>query len=451
MGDKIYDVFLSYHSASIAETNLANDLYNKLTSEYSLRVFKDSKTLPKGQVWKPRLTKALWNSKVFVPVISSHTFETMGKVTTESNDYCLFEYDLALEAIHTEQSPCANIFPMFVGACFHSPQLGGDAYGSLEVAEKHIQRQYLNEVATKTKETLVKLAEQHLENHSLSPATKNRSVRQVMKEINEFQGHFLSGKTDDATTLAANHIKTSLEERQQPGRMRKMMRSNTSKLLDAKKGLDQSDFALSDRVNVSLNFFADNTNDESPVLTFRTVLETSLKELFPDSEELVQNTLKAAEHPNPMMPFVLFENSKDQVAVNKALLNRLSSEFAASFWLQSVGERVKIHEFAFGLTHEYVPEDMREAVESKLRVMVATLPFLEVVSQMAEKKESPSVEAPSHALRWDCMKQMAELVQRESSGNRKRKNNETEDTHSSSTAKTPKLGRVKFAFPCRRQ
>eukprot|EP00854_Cymbomonas_tetramitiformis_P018238 gene18238-21734_t len=385
MEDKIYDVFLSYHSGSIAEKNLAHELYNKLTSEYSLRVFKDSNSLPKGEVWKPKLTKAVWNSKVFVPIVSSHTYQSMEKVTTESKDYCLFEYDLALEAKSSLQSPLATILPVFVGACFHSPELGGDAYGSLEVAEKDIQRQYLNKVATKTKETLVKLSGEHLENHALSNATMNRSVRQVMKEIAEFQGHFLSGKTDDATSLAANNIKTSLEASQRPGRQKMMMRTNTAKRLAAKQGLDQSDFALSDRINVSLNFFADGPNDNSRMLTFRTVLETSLKQLFPDSETLVQNTLKAAEHADPKMPFVFFENSNDQVAVNKALLNRLSSEFAGSFWLQSVGERVKVHEFAFGLTHEYVPDDMRGSVEDKLRLMVATLPFLEVVRQMSEE------------------------------------------------------------------
>ncbi|KAK3256123.1 hypothetical protein CYMTET_34725 [Cymbomonas tetramitiformis] len=410
MEDKIYDVFLSYHSGSIAEKNLAHELYNKLTSEYSLRVFKDSNSLPKGEVWKPKLTKAVWNSKVFVPIVSSHTYQSMEKVTTESKDYCLFD---------------------------------------LEVAEKDIQRQYLNKVATKTKETLVKLSGEHLENHALSNATMNRSVRQVMKEIAEFQGHFLSGKTDDATSLAANNIKTSLEASQRPGRQKMMMRTNTAKRLAAKQGLDQSDFALSDRINVSLNFFADGPNDNSRMLTFRTVLETSLKQLFPDSETLVQNTLKAAEHADPKMPFVFFENSNDQVAVNKALLNRLSSEFAGSFWLQSVGERVKVHEFAFGLTHEYVPDDMRGSVEDKLRLMVATLPFLEVVRQMSEEGQVPSVEAPSHALRWECMKQMAELVDQERTGNRKRKHSETEDTHPSPTAKAPKLGRVKFSFPCR--
>lgn len=466
---KNYDVFLSYKRYNVNDVKAVGWLRDKLIAR-GLTVFRDVYDLQKGESWQKDLTCSIWNAKIFVPVISSSTLGVVEHLEEESRvDYCLFEYDLACEALENSTS-LRRLAPVFVGDVLDIPAMGGEVYTDFFAGERTKNRKFLSKVASKTKAKVQKNMKLHLE-REMSEKGSTRTVNDIMNSVKDHrQGFYLRGLIEEAldkvaddifllvNTLNANddaedsivqadfassQIKSpysvvgeslsnvltgelsTLSAKLVQGSSDMLAQLQPTPSLAASNGVGSSELegvqrevndepvlAGLDVLNVSLNYFVSGSEEEAKSgfrrkLVFRTLFEVPLSNILRD-RRLQQQVQVAASKTSEKSPFLEELPPTAERAIGLAILNEISSRFSGAFWLQAAGKNVETHSFRFGLTYEWIPPEWRQHVSTKLRVMVAMDTFLQDVLKMGDD-EAPSFERASHWLRWPCMQKMAEL------------------------------------------
>jgi hypothetical protein len=112
-----YDFFISYRKSS--EQDLANQLYFAINERLhdnardypNLNCFVDSKCLVPGENWKEGYKEALKNSSVIIMLISEAAVSSFKKITEQTEDNVLHEWEMAIEYNKTMEKA---ILPIFV-------------------------------------------------------------------------------------------------------------------------------------------------------------------------------------------------------------------------------------------------------------------------------------------------------------------------------------------------
>ncbi|KAK3268488.1 hypothetical protein CYMTET_23012 [Cymbomonas tetramitiformis] len=463
---KNYDVFLSYKRYNVNDVKAVGWLRDKLIAR-GLTVFRDVYDLQKGESWQKDLTCSIWNAKIFVPVISSSTLGVVEHIEEESRvDYCLFEYDLACEALEHGTS-LRRLAPVFVGDVLDIPAMGGEVYTDFFAGERTKNRKFLSKVASKTKAKVQQNLKLHLE-REISEKGSFRTVNDIMNSVKDHrQGFYLRGLIEEAldkvaddilllvntlnanddagdsiiqadfassqikssyslvgeslsnvltgelSTLSAKLVQGSSDMLAQLQPTPSLAASNGTELEGMLRELKEEPvLAGLDVLNVSLNYFVSGSEEEAKSgfrrkLVFRTLFEVPLSNILRDIR-LQEQVQVAASKTSEKSPFLEELPPSAERAIGLAILNEISSRFSGAFWLQAAGKNVETHSFRFGLTYEWIPPEWRQHVSTKLRVMVAMDTFLQDVLKMGDD-EAPSFERASHWLRWPCMQKMAEL------------------------------------------
>lgn len=148
-----------------------------------------------------------------------------------------------------------------------------------------------------------------------------------------------------------------------------------------------------DRINVSLNIFADG------FLKIRTVMEKSLAEVFLNrvAVEKVELAARATTVDNPMMPVL----REDRWFLLNFVLNAISEHFVAGHMRQDSGQPVTPVKYALFLTCELVGDERIRKVRAMLvrQDLLLDFPYLD---------NMPKLENPWHEDRIKTLRRAAE-------------------------------------------
>jgi hypothetical protein len=153
-----------------------------------------------------------------------------------------------------------------------------------------------------------------------------------------------------------------------------------------------------DRVNVSLNIFADGH------LKIRTVLERSLEEIFlnPLAVSKMWAAARATTVENPIMPIA----RQDRWFLLNFVLNAVAEQFVAGHIRRDAGMPVAVVQYALFLTCELVGEERIRKVRAMLirKDLIENFPYMDTV---------PQLENPWHVDRIKTLRIAAELYKKE--------------------------------------
>ena len=180
-------LFLSYRVSTDAD--LVERVYDKLRS-LGVAVWWDRKCLLPGQPWEDGFADGLLASDVFVPFLSKAALAPFASLQADSQcDNVLLEYRLALEL--KARGQIDSIFPVFVGEPVVSDVLG-DGFADF------FERGGLPQAPEVSVASVDAKFRGHLERcgeveHDASSSDAHSTVKQTLRGITEFQGHFLRG------------------------------------------------------------------------------------------------------------------------------------------------------------------------------------------------------------------------------------------------------------------
>lgn len=153
-----------------------------------------------------------------------------------------------------------------------------------------------------------------------------------------------------------------------------------------------------DRINISLNIFADG------FLKIRTVMERSLEEVF--LNRLAVDKIAAASRrttaDNPVMPI----DPKDRWYLLNYVINAVAEHFAAGSIRQDAGRPVSVVRYALFLTCELVGEE-------RIRKVRAMLIRRELLEHFPYEDTMPRLENPWHTDRIKTLRAAAALFKKE--------------------------------------
>jgi len=204
-----WDVFLSYRVD--ADQELVKTLFWQLChrtvvdggKERKLRVFWDRECLKAGERWEEGFAAAISSSMLVVLVLSRNAFAMADKrhnvaaLTAMSDcDNMVLEFNLALELNDLQGTA---IMPLFVGD---------------KTQDDKLTHFFQSECMPTLEESIVvdnisKKVEHYLEHHvGVSPdqMPERKSVKEIVKDVTQFQGHFLQGDPYEAVKGAAQGI-----------------------------------------------------------------------------------------------------------------------------------------------------------------------------------------------------------------------------------------------------
>jgi hypothetical protein len=161
------------------------------------------------------------------------------------------------------------------------------------------------------------------------------------------------------------------------------------------------------QVNFSLNFVRDGA------LVMRTLLEKPANQVWLN-EYGVRKVLAAAQRTTAGRPVVVLADPRDMDFANRAVLNQLSEQFAATYLAEALGQPVRAATFRFAITCERY-EEIRTL---KLRVLVVQEQALTDLFGPADA--AAQVEAPGVVLqaRLTTLRGMYELYLRDKGADR---------------------------------
>lgn len=163
----------------------------------------------------------------------------------------------------------------------------------------------------------------------------------------------------------------------------------------ARRKWQQKEFL--ERINISLNMIRDGK------LLIRTLAEKSLEEVFinPAAIAKLQAAIKKTTGSNPIPPLA----KDDFWPILNCVLNVISEKFSAGYIRKDLGYPMKSAVYLICLTRERSAE-MRT---SKIRAMVIKKSLL-----LHLPEQEPDYEQPTHRIRFQTLKQLANLYQSDS-------------------------------------
>jgi len=170
-------------------------------------------------------------------------------------------------------------------------------------------------------------------------------------------------------------------------------------------------------VQFSLNYVDDVHCTGDLTLCFRSLDECSVDELMNHNQQGISQIVAACEACTEEQPFVVVSDLVQVREFNtfmKAIVNRISVKFGSGYLDYNFHIPVIKKEYWLGLTCEKPTTDSDGdgvSFARKIRIMVCSDEFLKSIPNFMDK---PKFEFPTHAARWDCMKQMYNLYKKDS-------------------------------------
>ena len=218
---KRVQIFLSYRVETDSE--LVEALYARLRG-HGLRVWFDKKELQTGQKWEAGFVDGLFDSQIFVPVLSAAGLEHFAKLRADTDkcDNVLLEQSMALE--QKERGAIKAIVPVLVGSVAEEERkiTNGEKRKRTIAAGEHAH--FFNDDGglPVCRDVLVKAVDEKLHEHltrrlkrsgrEQGPAAamrlleKNRTPRRILEQLCQHQGVFIFGPRDASLDMAAKKI-----------------------------------------------------------------------------------------------------------------------------------------------------------------------------------------------------------------------------------------------------
>ena len=206
-----YDVFISYRWGTLDSrfTERLRDRYSTFNIGEDCRavsVFLDNKRLRDGRNFVNDFGRALVNSYVIVPVVSSDALVRMADHDPNYKDNVLLEWIMALECFHSPDSRVARVLPVLFGRRDGSSDVIGDLY----------REGVLDTLPTVHPAETVRCAIQLLKDNGVQPRSgiDTCTVYGVLAELKTLLGFCTWNASDPSAIVpeAAERVVASLQE-----------------------------------------------------------------------------------------------------------------------------------------------------------------------------------------------------------------------------------------------